>query len=57
VILLDAAQQADAWQRWPMIDAVQRQQVWVLPDSGLERPSFQMLGAVEKLCQQLQSAH
>lgn len=56
VILLDAAQQADAWQRWPMIAAVQRQQLWVIPDAGLERPSFQMLGALEKLCQLLQSA-
>jgi vitamin B12 transport system substrate-binding protein len=56
VILLDAAQQADAWQRWPMIDAVHRQQVWVLPDSGLERPSFQMLKSVAALCRLLAKA-
>ena len=56
VILLGDAQQAVAWQRWPMIAAVQRQQVWAIPDAGLERPSFQMLGAVEKLCQLLAKA-
>jgi vitamin B12 transport system substrate-binding protein len=57
VILLSAAQQAEAWQVWPQLAAVQRKQVWVIPDAGVERPSFQMLGALEKLCQQLQPAY
>ena len=57
VILLGEQSQAAAWQAWPQLAAVQRQQVWVIPDAGLERPSFQMLGAVEKLCQQLQAAY
>lgn len=56
VILLDAAQQADAWQRWPMIAAVQRRQVWIIPDAGLERPSFQMLKSVAALCRLLANA-
>lgn len=56
VILLSEQQQADAWQRWPQLQAVQRQQVWPVADAGLERPSFQMLGALEKLCLQLQQA-
>ena len=55
VILLSEHQQAEPWQRWPQLAAVQRQQVWPVEDAGLERPSFQMLGAVEKLCQQLQA--
>lgn len=56
VILLSEPQQAAAWQAWPQIPAVQRRQVWAIADPGLERPSLQMLGAVEKLCQQLQHA-
>ena len=56
VILLSNAEQAAEWQRWPQLAAVQRQQVWAIADAGLERPSFQMLGAVEKLCRQLQVA-
>ncbi|MEN0107053.1 MAG: helical backbone metal receptor [Pseudomonas sp.] len=42
--------QLDSWGRWPQIKAVQRQQLLVLPDKGLERPSLQMLDATEKLC-------
>lgn len=56
VILLSDAQQAAAWQVWPQIHAVRLGQVWAVPDSGLERPSFQMLGALQQLCQQLQQA-
>ena len=56
VILLSNAQQAAAWQVWPQIHAVRLGQVWAVPDSGLERPSFQMLGALQQLCQQLQQA-
>ncbi len=56
VILLSDVQQAEAWQAWPQLQAVRLGQVWAVPDSGLERPSFQMLGALEQLCQQLQKA-
>lgn len=56
VILLSAPGLAAAWQAWPQLTAVQRRQVWAIPDKGLERPSLQMLAATEKLCQQLARA-
>ena len=56
VILASVQEQLDAWRIWPGVAAVERKQLWLVPDAGLERPSFQMLGAVEKLCQQLQRA-
>ena len=56
VILAGVQSQLDAWQRWPGVPAVQRQQLWLVPDTGLERPSFQMLGAIEALCLQLAEA-
>nr|MBO2510741.1 cobalamin-binding protein [Gammaproteobacteria bacterium] len=31
-------------------------QVWEVPDKGVERPSFQMLGALEQLCELLSRA-
>ncbi|GLK90447.1 helical backbone metal receptor [Pseudomonas turukhanskensis] len=42
--------QLDSWARWPQLKAVHRQQLLVLPDKGLERPSLQMLDATERLC-------
>ena len=57
VILLSSAEQAAAWQAWPQLRAVQRGQVWAIADPGLERPSFQMLAALERLCAQLRAAH
>ena len=56
VILLSEVQQAAVWHAWPQLQAVRSGQVWAVPDSGLERPSFQMLGALEQLCQLLQQA-
>ena len=56
IILLGAGQTADAWKAWPQLQAVRLGQVWTVPDNGLERPSFQMLAALEKLCRQLQPA-
>ncbi|WP_137820087.1 cobalamin-binding protein [Pseudomonas sp. 2FG] len=56
VILLSSPGLAAAWQAWPQLTAVQRRQVWAIPDKGLERPSLQMLGATEKLCQLLARA-
>jgi len=56
VILLGEPGQAGAWQAWPQLTAVRRGQVWEVPDEGLERPSFQMLAATEKLCRLLDQA-
>ncbi|MCO6058921.1 cobalamin-binding protein [Pseudomonas sp. MOB-449] len=56
VILVSEPGQAGAWKSWPQLTAVKRGQVWPVPDRGLERPSFQMLGATEKLCQLLDTA-
>lgn len=38
------------WQAWPQLRAVREGRVLVLPDEGIERPSFQMLQATRKLC-------
>ncbi len=56
VILAGSQAQLDAWRVWPGVKAVERGQLWQVPDDGLERPSFQMLGAIEKLCEQLAEA-
>ncbi|MET1078954.1 MAG: helical backbone metal receptor [Pseudomonas sp.] len=56
VILVSAPGLLAGWQAWPTLQAVRRKQVWVVPDTGLERPSFQMLAATEKLCQLLAQA-
>lgn len=56
VIIAGDARQVQAWRRWPQLAAVQRKQVLVLPDNGLERPSFQMLEATGKLCELLAPA-
>ncbi|PTS85977.1 cobalamin-binding protein [Pseudomonas sp. HMWF032] len=56
VILASVQAQLDAWRVWPGLAAVERQQLWRVPDDGLERPSFQMLAAIEALCERLASA-
>lgn len=56
VILVGDAHLAADWRRWSQLRAVRRQQVFVVPDSGLVRPSFQMLAATEKLCAHLDQA-
>ncbi len=56
VILAGSGAQLDTWRRWPDLAAVQREQLWPVPDLGLERPSFQMLDATEQLCKQLAAA-
>ncbi|WP_028629197.1 cobalamin-binding protein [Metapseudomonas resinovorans] len=56
VILVSEPGQASAWASWPQLAAVKSKQVWPVPDRGLERPSFQMLGATEKLCRLLETA-
>lgn len=57
VILTSEPRLLAAWQAWPQLKAVQRAQVWAIPDRGLERPSLQMLQATEQLCELLQAAH
>lgn len=56
VILASVQGQLDAWRIWPSVAAVERKQLWLVPDAGLERPSFQMLAATERLCQVLDQA-
>lgn len=56
VIIAGDARQLQAWRRWPQLTAVQREQLWGLPDKGLERASFQMLDATAKLCELLAPA-
>ena len=43
--------QLSEWKAWPQLAAVHKGQLWGVPDKGLERPSFQMLGAIGKLCE------
>lgn len=50
VILGGSRAELDGWKAWPQLRAVQREQVWEVPDKGLERPSRQMLGAIKQLC-------
>jgi vitamin B12 transport system substrate-binding protein len=56
VILAGSAVELQHWRAWPQLPAVQRQQLWTVPDKGLERPSFQMLAAIGKLCAVLAKA-
>ncbi|MCY1267951.1 Vitamin B12-binding protein [compost metagenome] len=53
VILGGTRAELDIWRAWPQLRAVRLGQVWAVPDKGLERPSFQMLAATEKLCRVL----
>ncbi|WP_369958660.1 cobalamin-binding protein [Pseudomonas benzenivorans] len=56
VILAGSGAQLDIWRSWPDLAAVRRNQLYPVPDKGLERPSFQMLAATEKLCALLAEA-
>ncbi|WP_324733034.1 cobalamin-binding protein [Pseudomonas paeninsulae] len=56
VILAGSGAQLERWRIWPQLSAVARKQLWQVPDKGLERPSFQMMAATEKLCEQLAEA-
>ena len=53
VILAGSGAQLESWRIWPRLTAVARDQLWQVPDKGLERPSFQMLAATERLCELL----
>lgn len=56
VILGGSNAELSAWQAWPQLHAVRHDQVWAVPDKGLERPSRQMLGAIEQLCERMAGA-
>uniref|UniRef100_A4XZ27 Periplasmic binding protein n=1 Tax=Ectopseudomonas mendocina (strain ymp) TaxID=399739 RepID=A4XZ27_ECTM1 len=56
VILGGSHAELSAWQAWPQLHAVRQGQVWAVPDKGLERPSRQMLGAIEQLCELMAAA-
>ncbi|KAB0492732.1 cobalamin-binding protein [Pseudomonas vancouverensis] len=51
VILASEQAQLDAWKAWPQVAAVEQQQLRLVTDKGLERPSGQMIEATAKLCQ------
>lgn len=50
IILAGSRAQLDKWKRWPQLSAVHEQRLWLVPDSGLERPSYQMVEATAHLC-------
>lgn len=50
VILAGSGAQLSEWKTWPQLAAVRKGHLWEVPDKGLERPSFQMLDAIGKLC-------
>jgi vitamin B12 transport system substrate-binding protein len=54
VILASDQSQLNAWQNWPQVAAVKQQQLLLVTDKGLERPSGQMIDATAKLCQLIQ---
>jgi vitamin B12 transport system substrate-binding protein len=56
VILAGSGAELDAWNAWPQLAAVRNGQLLEVPDKGLERPSFQMLGAIGKLCEVMAGA-
>jgi vitamin B12 transport system substrate-binding protein len=56
VILAGSGAQLDEWQAWPQLSAVRSGRLLEVPDKGLERPSFQMLGAIRKLCEVMAAA-
>jgi len=56
VILGGSNAELTAWQAWPQLHAVRQGQVWAVPNKGLERPSRQMLDAIEQLCELMANA-
>ena len=56
VILAGSGAQLDEWKAWPQLSAVRSGRLLEVPDKGLERPSFQMLRAIRKLCEVMAAA-
>ncbi|MFT0211689.1 helical backbone metal receptor [Pseudomonas sp. F1_0610] len=53
VILTSTEALVETWKPWTTINAVRQQQVISVLDHGVERPSYQMLDAMQMLCEQL----
>ncbi|MCW3149675.1 cobalamin-binding protein [Stutzerimonas stutzeri] len=56
VILGGSGAELESWKAWPQLSAVRSGRLLTVPDKGLERPSFQMLGAIGKLCEAMAAA-
>lgn len=56
VILAASDDQLRSWTGMQQLSATRLRQLWVVPDRNLEKPSFAMLDATEKLCRLLAGA-
>jgi len=56
VILAASEDQLRGWNGMQQLAATRLRQLWVVPDRNLEKPSFAMLDATEKLCRLLAGA-
>jgi len=56
VILGGSHAELQAWTQMPQLTATRLGQLWPIPDKSLERPSYAMLDATEKLCRLLAGA-
>ncbi|WP_447745389.1 cobalamin-binding protein [Pseudomonas nicosulfuronedens] len=56
VILAASEEQLRGWTGMQQLSATRLEQLWVVPDRNLEKPSFAMLDATEKLCRLLAGA-
>lgn len=56
VILAASEEQLRGWAGMQQLSATRLKQLWVVPDRNLEKPSFAMLEATEKLCRLLAGA-
>ncbi|KSS59666.1 helical backbone metal receptor [Pseudomonas aeruginosa] len=56
VIVAGSHAQLELWRQWPALAATRRGQLYRIEDKNLERPSFAMLAATEKLCRSLAGA-
>jgi vitamin B12 transport system substrate-binding protein len=56
VILAASEDQLRGWTGMRQLSATRLKQLWVVPDRNLEKPSFAMVEATEKLCRLLAGA-
>ncbi|MBD9504681.1 cobalamin-binding protein [Pseudomonas sp. PDM23] len=56
VIVAASEDQLRSWTGMQQLSATRLRQLWVVPDRNLEKPSFAMLDATEKLCRLLSKA-
>lgn len=56
VIVAGSHAQLELWRQWPALAATRRGQLYRIEDKNLERPSFAILAATEKLCRSLAGA-